>query len=55
MNAYEQEEAAGERRTTKVIFKGVLKVPGLSFNKCSKGLDKFNCHLHFRLVKSMID
>lgn len=31
MNAYEPEEAAGERRTMKVIFKGVLKVPTFGF------------------------
>lgn len=31
MNAYEPEEAAGEGRTTKVIFEGVLKVPMLGF------------------------
>lgn len=55
MNAYEQEEAAGERRTTKVIFKEVLKVPVFGSNKCSKGLDKFNCRFHFRLVKPMRD
>ena len=55
MNAYEQEEAAGERRTMKVIFRRVLKVPMFGSNTCSKGLDKFNCHFHFRLVKPMID
>lgn len=51
----EEEEAAGEGRTRKVISKGVLKVPGFGSERRSKGLDTFKCPLQFQVVKPMTD